>query len=59
VAGEQAATMAISPVPTQTYTPEQYLALEVKAETRSEYRHGTIIQMTGGTPGTTSPQPTD
>ena len=31
------------------YTPEEYLALEDAAETRSEYRNGEIIPMTGGT----------
>lgn len=30
------------------YTPEEYLALEVTAETKSEYRDGEIIPMTGG-----------
>ena len=30
------------------YTPEEYLALEEKAEFRSEYHHGEIIPMTGG-----------
>lgn len=32
------------------YTPEEYLALEIASETRSEYRDGAIIPMTGGTP---------
>ncbi|MDY7016480.1 MAG: Uma2 family endonuclease [Cyanobacteriota bacterium] len=31
------------------YTPEEYLALEEVAETKSEYRNGKIIPMTGGT----------
>ncbi len=31
------------------YTPAEYLALEDKAESRSEYRNGEIIPMTGGT----------
>ncbi len=31
------------------YTPEEYLALELEAETRSEYRDGEIVPMTGGT----------
>jgi Uma2 family endonuclease len=35
---------------TKTHTPDEYLALEVQAETRHEYRNGTIIPMTGGTP---------
>jgi Uma2 family endonuclease len=30
------------------YTPEEYLALEEKAEFRSEYQDGEIIPMTGG-----------
>jgi Uma2 family endonuclease len=32
------------------YTSDEYLELEVASETRSEYRHGAIIPMTGGTP---------
>jgi Uma2 family endonuclease len=32
------------------YTPEEYLELELASETRSEYRNGAIIPMTGGTP---------
>jgi Uma2 family endonuclease len=31
------------------YTPEEYLALEEKAEYKSEYHDGVIISMTGGT----------
>ncbi len=31
------------------YTPEEYLALEAKAEYKSEYRDGEIVPMTGGT----------
>jgi Uma2 family endonuclease len=34
----------------RTYTSEEYLALEVEAETRSEDRNGEIVLMTGGTP---------
>ena len=34
----------------QIYTPEEYLKLELASETRSEYRNGAIIPMTGGTP---------
>lgn len=34
----------------QTYTPTEYLDLELASETRSEYRNGVIIPMTGGTP---------
>jgi Uma2 family endonuclease len=33
----------------RSYTPEEYLELEEKAEFRSEYRDGEIIPMTGGT----------
>lgn len=36
--------------PTQTYTAEEYLALEVESDLRHEYRHGDILPMTGGTP---------
>lgn len=32
------------------YTPDEYLELEIAAESRSEYRNGAIIPMTGGTP---------
>jgi Uma2 family endonuclease len=32
------------------YTVTEYLELEVNSETRSEYRNGEIIEMTGGTP---------
>ena len=34
----------------KTYTPEEYLELEITSETRNEYRNGEIIPMTGGTP---------
>jgi Uma2 family endonuclease len=34
----------------RTYTPNEYLELELDSETRSEYRDGAIIAMTGGTP---------
>ncbi|MEB3123626.1 MAG: Uma2 family endonuclease [Snowella sp.] len=33
-----------------TYTPEEYLAIEISSETRHEYINGEIIPMTGGTP---------
>ncbi|GAA6621474.1 Uma2 family endonuclease [Scytonema sp. NUACC26] len=33
----------------RSYTPEEYLELEEKAEYKSEYRDGEIIPMTGGT----------
>jgi Uma2 family endonuclease len=32
------------------YTSDEYLDLELASETRSEYRNGAIIPMTGGTP---------
>lgn len=32
------------------HTEEEYLALEVESDTRSEYRNGAIVTMTGGTP---------
>ena len=35
---------------TKTYTADEYLALEVEAETRNEFRNGAIVPMTGGTP---------
>lgn len=35
---------------TKTYTSEEYLALEIASETRSEFRNGEIVAMTGGTP---------
>jgi Uma2 family endonuclease len=34
----------------KTYTVEEYLELELALETRSEYRNGEIIPLTGGTP---------
>ncbi len=34
----------------RVYTPDEYLELELASETRSEYRNGAIIPMTGGTP---------
>lgn len=42
--------MTIAPLPIRIYTPEEYLALEVEAGTRNEYRDGKIISTTGGTP---------
>ena len=42
--------MTAATVSTQTYTSEEYLALEVALETRSEFRNGEIVAMTGGTP---------
>ena len=43
--------MTLSTVLTEKtdYTPEEYLAIEVDAEFRSEYRNGAIVPMTGGT----------
>lgn len=35
---------------TKTYTSEEYLALEIASETRSEFRNGEIVAITGGTP---------
>ena len=32
------------------YTAEDYLALELESEIRSEFRNGEIVEMTGGTP---------
>ncbi|MBD2329963.1 Uma2 family endonuclease [Alkalinema sp. FACHB-956] len=40
-------TQALEP---KLCTPDEYLALELASETRSEYRNGAIIPMTGGTP---------
>ncbi|NEO87333.1 MAG: Uma2 family endonuclease [Spirulina sp. SIO3F2] len=34
----------------QTYTAQDYLALEVESEIRNEYCNGEIVPMTGGTP---------
>lgn len=42
--------MTLAPSPTQTYTPEEYLTLDIESDLRHEYRHGTIFPMTGGTP---------
>lgn len=33
----------------QTYTPEEYFALEEQSETKHEYHNGEIVPMTGGT----------
>jgi len=35
---------------TRLYTAEEYLALEVASDVRSEFRDGEIVKMTGGTP---------
>jgi Uma2 family endonuclease len=42
--------MIFSVTETKTYKAEEYLTLEVEAETRNEYRNGEIVPMTGGTP---------
>jgi Uma2 family endonuclease len=35
---------------TRTYSPEDYLALEIESETRHEYIDGVMVPMTGGMP---------
>lgn len=40
----------VAQVQTRTYSPEEYLALEVECETRNEYINGEIIPMSGGMP---------
>lgn len=35
--------MAVTTNEPKVYTEEEYLALEVESETRSEYRHGAIV----------------
>ena len=47
---EDRVAMAIATAETKTYTADEYLALEVEAEGRSEFRDGKIVAMTGGTP---------
>lgn len=42
--------MTISSLPTKTYTADEYFTLELEAETRSEFRNGEMVPMTGGTP---------
>jgi len=42
--------MVLAEAKPQTYTADEYLTLEVEAETRSEYRNGEILPMAGGTP---------
>lgn len=34
----------------RTYSPEEYLAIEIESETRNEYINGEIIPMSGGMP---------
>lgn len=41
--------MALKATKKKKYTPEEYLALEEKAEYRSEFWNGEIIKMSGGT----------
>ena len=40
----------IAPNRSKVYTAEEYLALEIESDTRSEFRNGEIVPMTGGTP---------
>lgn len=40
----------VAQVQTRTYSPEEYLALEIESETRNEYINGEIIPMAGGMP---------
>lgn len=42
--------MTIAATQAKTYTAEEYLALEVESDTRSEFRNGAVVEMTGGTP---------
>ncbi|MBD2232948.1 Uma2 family endonuclease [Phormidium tenue] len=42
--------MIAQPQVSPTYSPEEYLTLEVAAEFRHEYINGEIVPMTGGTP---------
>ncbi len=42
--------MTIAQTKERIYTEEEYLELEISAETRNEYRNGEIVEMTGGTP---------
>jgi len=42
--------MVVAVTETKPYTTDEYLVLEVDAETRNEYRNGEILPMTGGTP---------
>ncbi len=41
---------AIAPSRSKAYTAEEYLALEIESDTRSEFRDGEIVPITGGTP---------
>ena len=42
--------LSVSPQQTKKYTAEEYLALEIKSDTRNEFRDGEIVPMAGGTP---------
>jgi Uma2 family endonuclease len=42
--------MTAAATESKIYTAEEYLALEVESQTRSEFRSGEIIPMPGGTP---------
>ena len=42
--------MSVTAIKTKPFTAEAYLALEEKADVRSEFRNGEIVEMTGGTP---------
>lgn len=42
--------MVVAVAQAKTYTVDEYLALEMASEVRSEYRDGEIWPMTGGTP---------
>lgn len=42
--------MIAQPQTSRTYTPEEYLELEIVSEERHEYVGGDVIPMTGGTP---------
>lgn len=42
-------TATVPPI-NRPYTAEEYLALEVEAAFRHEFRNGEIVEMSGGTP---------
>lgn len=42
--------MTVAEPKTKIYSPEEYLALEIESEVRSEFRDGEIVEITGGTP---------
>lgn len=42
--------MVVAVTEAKTYTADEYLALEIAAETRNEFRNGEIVPMPGGTP---------